>query len=250
MTTTIEQPFTIDKLGINHRDFFTIAILKLLSDRPHYGLELFQVLEDGLEGKRISLSNFYATLKKLEKEYGLISQNKGDDNRTKVYAITEEGKQKLDWYHDSFYEPFKQVKHLADVFYYEITKMGYKPKVYEVQKEYQRFFGKLVYVRRLVEYIVLKHLLQNPSLAPYEILDNCKDLFGWQPNKRYFYGVIWDMDDKLWIQGQWKDEKRSNRLYQLEAKGRDVFRQIEDEVLHSVSVVQRFMDSVLPWLNN
>lgn len=243
-----ETPLAIEKLGLSHKEIFTLAVLQQLDQQTEYGINIFKQLQQGLDGKRVSRSHFYATLEEMMK-HRLIQEVPSSDKRKKVFAITEEGRNKREWYRDSYLGQFSAVKHLADVFLYEITKMGTMPKVIELKQDHQKFFSKIIYVRRLVEYILLKQLCRQNEIIPSRILDQCLTLYGWQPAKTYFYEVLWDMEKKLWVSGEWEGERRTNRFYRLEAKGSEVFSEVEEAVLHSARTVRTFVLSVMDLLS-
>jgi DNA-binding PadR family transcriptional regulator len=231
--------------GLSHKDIFSLAVLQLLDERgEEYGYPLFEEIEGKLLGKEISQSNFYVTLGKMV-DQGLIREISTEDGRKNVYAITAEGQAKREWYRNNYVEQFSAVKQLADVFAYDITRNGIKPVIMELKKDYQRFYGKLVHVRRLIEYVILKTLQSERKKTPSELLKLCLAKYGWQPGKMYLYEVIWDMEAKGWIEGQWDGPKRHHRNYFLTEAGVRIYAKVEEESLHSVQMVQIFLKSVL-----
>lgn len=141
------------------------------------------------------------------------------------------------------------VKVWADLFVFEITRMGGKPSVIQSNSEHQKFFSRLVYARRLVEWMILKELQHSPRLIPSTILNESLKKYGWQPAKTYYYyEVLWDMEKKIWVEGEWEGERRSHRVYRLLPKGKEVYSMVEEEVLASVRKVQVFLRSVLELL--
>jgi DNA-binding PadR family transcriptional regulator len=236
---------TLTQSGLSHKDIFSLAVLQLLDDRgEEYGYPLFEEIEGKLLGKDVSQSNFYVTLGKMV-DLGLIREINTEDGRKNVYAITEEGQAKREWYRKNYEEQFSAVKHLADVFAYDITRNGKKPVIMELKKDYQRFYGKLVHVRRLIEYVILKTLQSERKKTPSEMLKLCLAKYGWQPGKMYLYEIIWDMEAKGWIEGQWDGPKRHHRNYFLTEAGVRIYTKVEEESLHSVQMVQTFLNSVL-----
>ncbi|MBP1931862.1 PadR family transcriptional regulator [Ammoniphilus resinae] len=243
-----EKESKIIHLGLSHKEIFTLSVLQILDQQVEYGINIFRKIQEGLDGKRVSRSHFYATLEEMIKQ-GLIQEAPSADKRKKVFAITEEGRKKREWYRDSFLEQFSAIAHLADIFLHDITRTGTKPKVIELTLEHQKFFSKIIYVRRLVEYILLKKLIRQDVIIPSKILDQSLYQYGWQPAKTYFYEVLWDMEKKLWVSGEWEGERRTNRLYRLEPKGQEIFSEIEAAVLHSTRTVRSFVLSVINLLS-
>ncbi|MEW9673150.1 hypothetical protein [Ammoniphilus sp. 3BR4] len=242
-----EEVLTVKKIGLSHRELFMLFVLQALDQRTESGSALFLKMGQELLGRRVSQSHFYATLTSL-REQGFIQKVPSTDHRQTLLTITPTGRQKREWYSQSYIESFTIVKHWADLFVFEITRMGSKPSIIHTNSKHQKFFSRLVHVRRLVEWMILKELHHTPRLIPSTIFNESLKKYGWQPAKTYFYEVLWDMEKKIWVEGEWEGERRSHRVYRLLPKGKAVYSKVEEEVLTSVRKVQVFISSVLQLL--
>ncbi len=243
-----EELLTVQKMGLSHKELFLLYVLQALDQQTESGSVLFQKMRKELVGKRVSQSHFYATLASL-REQGLIKKISSTDRRQTLLSITDAGRQKREWYRQSYLESFTVVKHCADLIVFEITKRGSKPSVVQMSNEHQKFFSRLVPVRRLVEWMILKELHHAHRLIPSTILNESLKKYGWQPAKTYYYEVLWDMEKKIWVEGKWEGERRSHRVYRLLPKGNEVYPMVEEEVLTSARKVQMFLRSILQLLH-
>lgn len=168
MSLDHEEMLTAKKIGLSHKELFMLYVLQALDQRIESGSELFLKMVQELLGKRVSQSHFYATLASL-REQGLIQKVSSTDHRQTLLTITPAGRQKREWYRQSYIESFTMVKVWADLFVFEITRTGSKPSVIHSNSEHQKFFSRLVHVRRLVEWMILKELHHTPRLIPSSI---------------------------------------------------------------------------------
>lgn len=235
---------TVEKLGLTHKEIFTLYVLQQLEKGPEHGMTIFQGMQEELLGKKVSRSHFYATLKEMQ-ALGLI-EPASENQKKKWVRITEKGQQKRAWYYETYFAQFSQIKKIADLIVYEITRTGERHPVVELSHDHQKFFSKLVHVRRIIEYTVLRHLQKQPFFIPADLLELFPSLYGWKPAKMYFYDVLWEMEEKLWISGEWSDpRKRTNRIYHATQEGLHHFSSVEEEVLFYARNVKRFIGSVI-----
>jgi DNA-binding PadR family transcriptional regulator len=71
------------------KEMLWIYILRLLQERPHYGYEIKQLIQDRFGFSPATVSG-YAIIYRLTKD-GLIEEQRQDDSPRKYYAITSEG---------------------------------------------------------------------------------------------------------------------------------------------------------------
>lgn len=243
-TLDASSKMTVEKLGLTHKEIFTLYVLQQLEKGPEHGMIIYQGMQEELLGKKVSRSHFYATLKEMQ-ALGLIKPA-SENEKKKWMRITEKGQQKRTWYYETYFAQLSQIKKIADLIVYEVTRAGERPGVIELSHEHQKFFSKLVHVRRLIEYTVLHHLQKQRSFIPADLLELFLPLYGWKPAKMYFYDVLWEMEEKLWISGEWSDSrKRTNRIYHATQEGLHHFLSVEEEVLFYARIVKRFIESVI-----
>jgi DNA-binding PadR family transcriptional regulator len=105
--------------------FIEPALLTLLADKPSYGYELAEALEDDFVDSRIDFGNLYRLLRSLEEE-GLVSSNWIDEFSgplKRIYSITEEGENLLDEWIKSLHDTNRQILNLIERYNKQKTKV-------------------------------------------------------------------------------------------------------------------------------
>lgn len=80
----------VDKLT---KEMLWIYILRLLQERPHYGYEIKQLIQERFGFSPATVSG-YAIIYRLTKD-GLIEEQRRDDSPRKYYSITKKGSQAM-----------------------------------------------------------------------------------------------------------------------------------------------------------
>ncbi|MED0677058.1 helix-turn-helix transcriptional regulator [Aneurinibacillus thermoaerophilus] len=238
----------LSKLGINHRQLFRYVLLWEAEHGSGYPMDVYDTLKGELVGKGISQSHFYRTVAELE-QLGLL-QLIGYVNGKKKYTITDAGREQCESIYQESFEPLSRLKNIAQLFIHDITGQGgRRGEVKPLDKKDRRFFGSLVNVRHVIAYVMLKEMINAKDHEPIITQDVWRSLgerYGWKPAYGYMYDVVRELENDIWIYGQWDDErKRSRRLYWIDDRGRAVFPQIEESVLFSMRRIRKFVGSVV-----
>lgn len=235
----------INHFHISHKELFQIMVLKHLEQEEGMILTLYEDLKEKLPGKKISRSHFYATIKEMEGR-GFIEQHLGQDRRKKIYHITTHGKKQLMKYNGLYFEPYTALKHIVELFIYDLTGSNplKRPLVLPLQPQQKKFFSKLINVREVIEWVMLKELIKNEKI-PADLLTYFQLNYGWQPGEGYLYEVVRSMEELGWITGEWENERRSKRIYQIDERGRHVLPRIEESVLYTMKNIRRFINNLL-----
>ncbi|MFP4005521.1 MAG: PadR family transcriptional regulator [Candidatus Hadarchaeia archaeon] len=72
---------------------------------------------------------------------------------------------------------------------------------------------------------ILKILLEGPAYA-YELRQEVEDRFGWEPPLTTTYTVLYRLERKDYIKGDWKKEgSRPKKYYNITGKGREILKE-------------------------
>lgn len=236
---------TINHFQISHKQLFEIMVLMRLNQQEGMILSLYEHLKEKLPGKKISRSHFYATINEMEK-IGFIEQSLGQDRRKKIYHITPQGRKKLFEYQDLYIEPYTALKQIVELFIHDLTGASTlkRPSVYPLQSQQKKFFSKLINVREVIEWVMLKELIKNEKI-PADLLTYFQQNYGWQPGEGYLYEVVRSMEEHGWVIGEWESDRRSKRIYQIDERGRQVLPRIEESVLYTMKNIRSFINNLL-----
>jgi DNA-binding PadR family transcriptional regulator len=247
---------TNESYGLSQKDFFTFIVLNSLEHKELHGADLYRLVLEYVPNKQPSRSNFYNTLKKLERE-GLLSTRV--DGKKIYYAITAKGKETKSNFYEEHYSKFKAIKRVLDIFYADV-KGEKKGPIEPLKDEYRVFFSKLVSVRDLIKYAILKELLsgsygtKKPRFYVKDMRDTIKQKYGWDSSVSYIYDIAHLIEEEDgYLVGKWVDKdgfessRRFKRIYQLTDEGAKeaVFRRISSDVASRIEEVRKVITSIL-----
>lgn len=236
---------TMNHFQISHKQLFQIMVLKRLEQKEGMILSLYEDMKEKLPGKKISRSHFYATINEMER-IGFIEQHPRQDRRQKIYHITVQGKNKLLEYNGLYYEPYMALKRIVELFIHDLTGGSSlkRAAVLPLQPQQKKFFSKLINVREVIEWVMLKELI-NKEKFPADLLTYFQTHYGWQPGEGYLYEVVRSMEEHGWIIGEWESDRRSKRIYQIDERGRQVLPRIQESVLYTMKNIRSFINNLL-----
>ncbi len=236
---------TINHFHISHKELFQIMVLKRLEQQDDMILSLYEDLKEKLPGKKMSRSHFYATIKEME-TIGFIEQSPVQDRRKKIFHITPQGTNKLLEYNGLYFEPYMALKQIVELFIHDLSGANplKRPTVFPLQPQQKKFFSKLINVREVIEWVMLKELIKNEKI-PADLLTYFQMNYGWQPGEGYLYEVVRSMEEHGWIIGEWESDRRSKRIYQIDERGRQVLPRIEESVLYTMKNIRSFINNLL-----
>lgn len=228
---------------ISQKELFQIMVLRRLSKKEDFILPLYEDIKEELPGKKISRSHFYATIKEMEGK-GFIQQTADADKRKKPFCITRGGENKLLEYNQSYYEPYLPIRRVVELFLYDIAGGTKRPLIIPLTPQQKKFFSKVINVREIIEYVMLKQLIRKEEF-PADLLYLFRERYGWQPGEGYLYEVIRSMEEHGWIFGEWENDRRSKRIYQIEEKGKQILPKVEESVLFTMRNIRKYLDAIL-----
>jgi len=77
---------------------------------------------------------------------------------------------------------------------------------------------------------LLKLLLEGPAYG-YQLRKKVDERFGWEPPLTSSYTVLYRLERKEYIEGEWKkDDSRPRKYYKITKKGRDLLGQAEEYI--------------------
>lgn len=247
---------TVDSLGLSQKDFFTLIVLNSLDHNELHGAEIYRLVLEYIPARQPSRSNFYNTLKKLERE-GLLSTRL--DGKKIYYSVTPKGKETKNNFYDEHYSKFTAIKRVLDIFYADVSGKNKGP-IELLDDQYRVFFSKLVSVRDLIKYAILKELLggsygtKKPRFHVKDMRDTIKQKYGWDSSISYIYDIARLMEEEEgFLIGKWVDkdgfesDRRFKRIYQLTEEGakETVFRRIEADVASRITEVRKVVTVIL-----
>lgn len=252
---------TTESLGLQQKDIFTLGTLHYLLEGTSHGQALYLKITDLFQNLSLSRSNFYKSLKAMEQRK--VIRRVADSNKKHIfYEISKEGSEEYNSFGPIYQKKFEPIKRVVDLLYGDITGHALKREEKEIMpEEHNLFFSKLISVRDIIKYLILKELLSGDkgtkrrSFYVAEMHQKLLDQFGWQCSQGYIYEVVHEMEEKEnFLKGHWvgDSERRSMRRYILTDRGAEpaVFQQIETSTYERVKDVRDFLHSILFIIGN
>lgn len=232
-----------EKLGLTQREVVYLFVFKELEENPQHPAAMFNKMQESISENFLkSRANFYAAIDEMTEKTWISFIIEG---RKKIYSLTDEGKEKLEWYRKTYYLPFFEVKKLADFLLHRITGSRENHPPQEQDFPYQKLFNRLINVRELVIYLFLQALARNHERTAKEIYKQIQEYYGWKCSVGYIYELAHEMEQKEWLKGRWKGSRRTEYLYRLTDAGLKVLPKAEESSVYYIRNVQRFMKTVV-----
>lgn len=237
---------SVESIGLSQREFLTLFLLHSLSKKTNYPRAIHSELKGSFTGKVHS----YDYLCKIAKQLvGSDHLSLYTEKRRNYYQITDKGKELFAWYQNNFSARFTEVKLVIDRFVYDLTGSGPNPPVtHDLPEEYRSYISKIVSVKDLVRYVTLKTLFSKKPIYMGEIADLLRHKFGWIASNGYLYDLSHEMEEMGLLVGRWESEKRTKRYLRITDEGQYHYKQIADSAAHHVQAVQKYLASVLSFL--
>ena len=240
------ENISVESIGLSQREFLTLYLLSSLLKKENYPRAIHFDLKNSFSGKVHSYDYLCKIARQLVQSGHLsIYKNKGRN----YYQITEKGKELFKWYQDNFSIRFTEVKKVIDRFMYDLTGSGQNPPVTnDLPEEYRSYFSKIVSVKDLVRYVTFKTAFSKRPIYMGEIADLLKHKFGWIASNGYLYDLSHEMEETGLLVGRWESEKRTKRYLRITDEGQHHYKQIADSAAHQVQEIQKYLSSVLTFL--
>ncbi|RFU60894.1 PadR family transcriptional regulator [Peribacillus glennii] len=246
MKKSVEQAVTIESVGMSQREFLTLYLLYTLSEKSNYPRAIHQDLKNRFSGKIHSYDYLCKICNQLAESRHLdLYTDKGRN----YYKITEKGKELFTWYKSNFKERMTEVKLVIDRFMFDLTGSGNNPPMkHELPEEFRSYFSKIISVKDLVRYITLNTAQLRTKIYMGEVGEILKSNFGWIASNGYLYDLAHEMEENGLLIGRWESEKRTKRYLRITEEGRYHYKQIADSAAYQVREIQKYLDSVLSFL--
>ncbi len=240
------ENISVESIGLSQREFLTLYLLSSLLKKENYPRAIYFDLKNSFSGKIHSYDYLCKIARQLVNSGHLsINKNKGRN----YYQITEKGKELFKWYQDNFSVRFTEVKKVIDRFMHDLTGSGQNPPVTnDLPEEYRSYFSKIVSVKDLVRYVTLKTAFSKRPIYMGEIADLLKHKFGWIASNGYLYDLSHEMEETGLLVGRWESEKRTKRYLRITDEGQHHYKQIADSAAHQVQEIQKYLSSILTFL--
>lgn len=241
-----EQAVTIESVGMSQREFLTLYLLHTLSVKANYPKAIHQDLKNQFSGKIHSYDYLCKICNHLVESRHLELYTKKGRN---YYKMTEKGKELFTWYKSNFKKRMTEVKLVIDRFMFDLTGSGSNPPMqHELPEEYRSYFSKIISVKDLVRYITLNTAQARTKIYMGEVGEILKSNFGWIASNGYLYDLAHEMEENGLLVGKWESEKRTKRFLRITDEGRYHYKQIADSAAYQVREIQKYLDSVLSFL--
>jgi DNA-binding PadR family transcriptional regulator len=192
-------------------------------------------------------SYFYNIVSQME-SFGWIETVRSEKkNNKKYYAVTNNGKQKVDSFRESCMKSILGLKQMADHFAYHITGTG-NPTPLALSPEQRRMFSRLINVRHLIRYLFLKILTETEHREETgkNIWRLLKERYQWQPAQGYFYELAHEMEtEQGYIRGTWTSARRSSYVYRITDLGLSSIEKEAEAALYYIRQLQKYTRFIL-----
>jgi DNA-binding PadR family transcriptional regulator len=238
-----------ERLGLSERDIMYLLVFRELHQQVASPSEIYEVVRQELAAidRGRARSYFYNIIKEMD-AFGWIETVRTErKNNKKYYAVTTTGKQKVDNLRESCIHTIMSLKKVADHFAYHITGTG-NPTPLELSKEQRRMFSRLINVRHLIRYLILKILTESEHRQETgkNIWQLLKERFMWQPAQGYFYELAHEMEtDQGYIRGEWTTDRRSRYIYRITARGLEAIEKEAETAMFYIRQLQKYTRFIL-----
>lgn len=242
----VEKIKNLQKVGFSQKEFFYIFVLTELRKENQYISSMFLNLQNTFPAKKHSRSQFYRVVKEMDESYRWIDPLPTKGNKI-MYRITQPGSLLLDNYKSTFYLNYSSLLITCERF---LHKNGHTTSP-DLTEEQQRYFSKIINVKELLFYFILKRLCSTKNrYYGSEIRQELKSLYGWHSSEGYLYDVLHQMEASLLIESQWNDiERRRKKYFKITEKGIKAFPTIEQNTHYKLQQIHQFISDILTLFN-
>lgn len=238
-----------ERLGLSERDVMYLLVFRELHNKVASPADIYEIVREELAtiNRGRARSYFYNIISQME-SFGWIKMVHSEKkNNKKFYAITENGKQKVDSLRESCLQSILSLKQMADHFAYHITGTG-NPMPLALTSAQRRMFSRLINVRHLSRYLFLKILTEpeHRHETGKNIWRLLKERYQWQPAQGYFYELAHEMEtDQGYIRGSWTSARRSSYVYRITDRGLASIEKEGEAAMHYIRQLQKYTRFIL-----
>lgn len=252
-----------EKLGLTQREIMYLFVFKMLTGAPNHPGALFAEMQERVPSDFLkSRTNFYAAMDEMLRFDWITFQVEG---RKKVYSLTSSGKEKMEWYRNTYYIPLSSVREIANTLIMKISGSGRDP-VSESARQHAKLFNRLINVRELVIYLFLEALHREKDQTAKDIYDIIRHEYGWICSEGYVYELAHELegeprkskrkDEEIkdrripWIQGRWDGPRRNLYRYRLTDDGARMRFLSGETALFYIKNVHRYLHIIVELLGD
>ncbi|MGJ9384419.1 helix-turn-helix transcriptional regulator [Salipaludibacillus sp. CF4.18] len=234
---------------LTQKDLFSLVIFQHLSAQEDYPANMVSSLEKKITHRPINRRHFYTTVTQLEKQ-SLIRLSHVEGKRI-YYALTENGHQAYTHYTDSLQPSMSALKQTNDRLLRVMLNKSLHPyPAVPLKITYRSFFSRIFSVKDIIRYYTLKSLLKTKRVYIAEMKDLIENDLGWGATEGYFYDIAHEMESNYLITGQWLDDRRTKKYYQITDDGAYHFKEIEQSLMESSKQNNHYLTECLHLLTN
>jgi len=233
-----------ERFGLSERDVMYLLVFRELNNHAGSPSEIFEVIRIELldidRGR--ARSYLYNVVSQME-SFGWIETIRNENkNNKKYYAITNNGKAKVDSFRQSCMSAISSLKAMADHFAFHITGTGNQESL-ELTLSQRKMFSRLINVRHLLRYLFLKILMEpgHREETGKNIWNLLKERYQWQPAQGYFYELAHEMEaEQGFIKGNWTSARRSSYVYRITEGGAAAMEKEAEAALYYIRQLQKY----------
>ncbi|WP_178076121.1 helix-turn-helix transcriptional regulator [Paenibacillus oralis] len=238
-----------ERLGLSERDIMYLLVFRELHKHNASPSEMYDVVREELStiDRGRARSYLYHVVSQMESFGWIETIRTKNKNNKKYYAITSTGRAKVDSFRESCLDSIKSLKGMADHFSSHITGTG-NPEPMELTLAQRKMFSRLINVRYLSRYLILKILTEpdHREETGKNIWYLLKERHQWQPAQGYFYELAHEMEfDQGYIRGAWTTARRSSYIYRLTDLGIEAIDKEAEAALHFLRQLQKYTNFIL-----
>lgn len=235
--------------GLNKRDIIQLFTFKALTRAPQHSAHIYQSFIESVAakpGKEHSRAYIYSAIKNMEEKGWIVGQV---DGKKIFYQITLDG----NTYYNTCVKNYKQsllnTKQIIDNILEDIINTGYQKKNVTLDEKTKQFVSKLFNIREVIEYFILKTLMENSAYGGM-LHQSMSKKYNWQASHGYFYSILREMDigDVAgWVQSYWdSDISRGKRIYVITPNGELAYKTLAEKITLQLRQVRNYVNELLP----
>lgn len=238
-----------DRFGLSEKEVMFLLVFRELGDTSASPADIFEVVREELATieRGRARSYFYNVVSQME-SFGWIETVRSEKkNNKKYYAVTKSGKEKVDSLRESCMNSILNLKKTADHFAYHITGVG-NSEPNQLSPEQRKMFSRLINVRHLIRFLVLKTLSEKEHRAETgkNIYRLFKERYHWQPAEGYFYELAREMEtEQGYISGEWTTSRRNSYVYRITELGKTSIEKEAKSAMYFIKQLQKYTQFIL-----
>lgn len=240
-------------LGFSQKQIIELFVYSyLLTNGESYPQQVYEHMNTSFPFKKRSRYYIYKVMKEMVSNSKLAFRQEG---RRTLYSITSKGEQEYRSFESKHVQKLKKVSMILNDIISDVKGKSQVSTMF-VDEEDRRFVSKVINVRDLIRFFMLRELLRNDYVHGASVYRSMQLKYGWKNSDSYFYTILRKMEspqkydsdsiEAPLIESYWEDpDSRSIRLYKINDFGRDVYPQLKESLLTELINVRRAINEII-----